>query len=281
MGYLTAALINLRTDKLTAARLAGLGSSGSGLGLGDGTFGLSLKSSDLATIVGASADPSIEAVEAPLVTQWPLAFETSTQFPRFFFRYFQALDQLGLAAQPLNAAINSLDTLMYFYNVTTGPFAWACLAAPDWRQAFIDAHNGSAPSPLNVYFECLTGASWGGTTFTNALAKDVKATGTDTVTAGYVIDPTKFAGGFAYLNVTALGGNGVVTVTGLDQAGNAETWTVTVTTTGRVLLVPSTHAYSLITKVTPTTGIATASGITSMTATVEANRPAGRTNPPV
>lgn len=216
---------------------------------------------------------------APIASSWPTPSTNAVIYKARYYSFMVGLNQLGQSASDQSSTISNFDTLEYWYNFGNGVTYWQCLNAPQWVTAF-NAIVGVNPNPLNCYFVCTQGGSFGGTTFTNALAKDIKATGTDTVTAGFVIPPATYAGGYAYLNVTAISGSGVVTVTGLDERGSAETWTVTATTTGTVLLVPSTHSYSLITKVTPSTGISTAGGITSMTAYVESHAPAGRTFPP-
>lgn len=273
MAAITASNVNALNDKFTAQSLALIGTLASTYGAGDGsTFGGSKKQFDLAAIVAAFNDVSQEAIAAALAGTFP-NYTASSLFKTYNQGWLSILNALGAASG--YTGVTSWDALLTYYNVTNGPYNWGALAPPDYLAAM--QAMGITPSPLNIYLEVLQGASWQGTTFTNALGKDVKATGTDTNTLGYVVDPTKFAGGFAYVNVTAITGSGVVTVTGLDQAGNAETWTATVSATGRVLMTPSTHAYSLITKVLT---IATAAGITAATLYIEANRPAGRTNPP-
>lgn len=271
MAAISAANVVLLLDKLTAQWSFLLGVSG-GNGVGDGTFGGSKKQADLAVIIAALNDVSQEAVLAPIASGFP-SYSAASQFKQQNGGLLTALNQAAVASGL--SGVGSWDQLLTYYNVTNGPFNWATLASPDYLAAMQAL--GPTPSPLNVYLEVLQGASWQGTTFTNALRKNVKATGTDTNTAGYTVDPTKFAGGFPFLNVAALTGSGVVTVVGLNQSGVSETYTVTISGTGRVALVPGTTSTDLITAVT---SVATAAGITAATMYVEANRPSGRTNPP-
>ena len=277
LGQLQPAFINSNTDKLCAMYDATLGTLGSGLGMGDGTtFGASYKQANLQTIVGAVSDVVIEASLAAITTGWPNCTGNEV-FYGLLYNYFAALNRLSLNSKTISATIVSLDTLMLWLNWGNAASYWQCLASPDWTLAYGAMSNGLAPNPLNCYFVCVQGGSYGGVTFTNALGKLVVVASTPTTTLGYTIPVANYAGGFAYANVTAVTGSGVLTVHGLDQQGSAEVWTYTVTTTGAVLLVPTNHPYSLISQVT---SVSVAAGITACTIYIEARAPAGRTYPP-
>lgn len=274
MGAISAANANALTDKLAAQWNFMLGVSG-GNGLGDGTFGSSSKQAALATIIAALNDIVLEAIGAPLVQNFP-SYTAASQFKQQNQSVLTVLNGLGVASNALGASVVDWDSLLYFYNVLNGPFGWAALAAPDYRAAMMAL--GVTPNQLNVYLEVLTGATWQGNTFTNALRKASIVASVNTQTPGYAIDFTKFAGGFPFLNVVSITGSGVVTAVGTNQSGAAENFTVNASAPGRVALVPGTVSTDLI---TTCTGLTAAAGITAMVAYVEANRPAGRTNPPV
>ena len=127
-------------------------------------------------------------------------------------------------------------------------------------------------SPCNLYYEVLQAV------YANALAKLVVA-GT-AFTAGVVVDQTKYAGGTPQINVTAITGSGLVTVTGTafnpatQQTVAGVTWTATASSTSVIALTPGTApSNSLIGAVS---AISVAAGITAGTIYVEAARPTGR-----
>lgn len=291
LGQLPAAAIVTLTDKLVAGYEAAAGTSGSGLGLGDGTFGLSKKMNDFANLVSGDGssiyglgDSALQAILDPLVQTFTAdsssSLGTIATLSRDFSSLFAGLDRAARNSAPLSATITSFDTLMSWLNYGNGSSYWQCLAHMDWAK-FYYAVKGIYPSGLNVYFDCRQGGSYAGTTFTNALGKLVVGTG---FTAGYIIPNAShtpaaigYAGGLAYANVTAITGSGLLTVNGLDQNGNAETWTATISAIANVLLTPSTHAYSCITQVT---GMSATAGVTAGTISIEAHAPAGRSVPP-
>jgi hypothetical protein len=120
------------------------------------------------------------------------------------------------------------------------------------QQVFLTVTN--APPLFRDYFEVIQGA-----TYPDALAKLEKVDGQaeSPLELGFEIDRDLYVGGQAWLNWSGQCDDQVVTVTGLDQDGEAETWTGTierpelgpVLTEGEVQLTPST-AGSLITEVT-------------------------------
>ena len=270
---LSAASIVLITDKMSADWIYSLGTSGTNYGNGDGTFGSSLSNSQLATIVTNLGDITQQGVLAPIASSWPTPSTNAVIYKARYYRFSNGLDQLGQMANDQSSTITNLDSLMYWYNFGNGVTYWQCLAAPQWVSAY-NAIHAVNPNPLNVYFVCTQGGSYGGTTFTNALAKFIVSG--SVYTAGYTIPYTTYAGGLAYWNFTGGSGSGTVTVVGKDQQNNTETWTVNQTgASGNLLMTPSTHAYSLITKVSSVTDAAGAG-----TGYVEAHAPAGRTYPP-
>lgn len=267
-------------DKLDAAWIAEVGTSASGLGLGDGTFGASAKQTGLATLVAGSGNIASQAVLAPRANVYPnntAALAFATQFSSFFSGLDQLSAQTGLAS--------NLDGLMSAYN-TAG--AWASMSPPEWVNIY-KAVRGVAPSPLNVYAPVVQGA-----VYTVGLGEYNKATTTFTAPTASVgvlnsssaIDITKYAGGFPTIQWTSGAGSGAVTITvaGQNQAGTAENFTLTgtwgsgaftATQTG-VALVPGTTATDLITKVTGYT----VTGMTAGIFFVNAIPPPGRTYPP-
>jgi hypothetical protein len=185
---------------------------------------------------------------------------------------------------------------MTWYNTGNASTYWQCMAPPEWYEMYYALY-GSRPSSNNVYLQVLKD----GTvtlrddddldvieTFTDALYHKVVVGSSVTVSqVGYDIDETKFAGGFCYARWTSGAGSGSVTITiaGLDQNGDNETWTLTgtwgagdfsATQTG-VIFVPSTRAYSLITSVTSVT---VSAGITDINLYVESRVSTGRIYPP-
>lgn len=253
-----------------------LGTSGSGFGMGEGTFGFSKKQSDMTGIVAGLNDVTQQAVLAPIVQTWPTPALTNTVYGTHLTAFFSGLDRVGAAANSLSATIRNFDTLQAWYNYTNASSYWQCLNHPDYRLLYSATHNGAFPNHLNVYFTVLAAGSYGGVTFTNALGKLVVPG--PTTTLGYTVDPTKYVGGPAYWTWTGGTGSGTVTVTGLDQNGSAETWTVSQSgASGSTVMTPSGHTYSLITKVNT---IVAAGGVTATTGYVESHTPAGRSNPP-
>ena len=274
---LTPAQASILTDKLTASWLATLS------GMGDGTYGASLKALDLQGIVSGSTsssfiDPTLESMLVPaavkIVNPTALAI-----WGGIFGPFTRTMDSVcTMSRLSVSTTINSLDTFLYWYNYLNGGTYWQCLCAPDWASAYLSAR-GVVPNPLNCYFPCLQGG-----TYANALGELVVGTG---FTAGYAINinpgaantTPAFAGGFPYLKVASITGSGLCTVNGLDQNGNAQVWTATISATGTTALTASgsTPTWSLITSVT---GISVASGISAGTIYVEAHAPTGRTYPP-
>lgn len=269
-------------DKLDAAWIAEAGTSASGLGLGDGTYGASAKQAGLATLVAGSGNIVSQSVLAPIAQAYPnntAALAYASQFRSFFSGLNNLANQTGVAT--------SLNGLLEYYDSGAGG-PWACMAPPEWVQIY-QAVTGSAPDPLTVYAPVPQGS-----TYTVGLGEYNKSTSTFTAATGPVgvlnssgaIDTTKYAGGFAQIQWTSGSGSGTCTVTvaGLNQAGVAENYVLTgtwgsgpftATQTG-VLLVPATTSTDLITKVTGYT----VTGMTAGVFYVSAVPPSGRTYPP-
>ena len=291
MSLITPAMVYKLLDDLDAMYLALWGTSGSGLGVGDGTWGASEQAQGtLSRISGATdtsfAVPNIQLVLLPAAIQLQAWCSQFSIYGSLAQKLVPAMSTLCAQANSVNGSILNIDTFMYWYNFLNSASYWQCLAPPDWTIMYPTVFGlGSAPNPLNVYFPCIQGHTYLGTTFTNALAKLVIAG--PTTTLGYVIPTANYAGSFAYAQWTGATGSGAcsITVHGLDQQGNSETWTLTgtwsdanfnATNTG-VALVPSTRTYSLISSVTSIT----VTGMTAGTMYIESRPPSGRVYPPV
>lgn len=264
-------------DKLDAAEIANLGTSASGYGAGDGTFGASAKQSGLATLVAGSGNIASQSVLAPIASVYPNN-TASIIYGAKFRQFFSGLNQL--ANQTGDAT--SLDGLMTYYNTGAGG-PWNCLASPEWIAAY-SAVNGVNPSRLNVYAPVLQGS-----TYTVGLGKYVVGTGFTAPTAsvgvlnasGY-INTTLYAGGFPYVQWSGASGSGSITITvaGYNQNGIAENfaWTGSfAASSAGVALTPATTSTDLI---TGATGFSITGTFTGATLYVTAQPPSGRTYPP-
>lgn len=264
-------------DKLDAAWIATNGTSGSGYGLGDGTFGGSKKQGDLATLVAGSGNISSQAILAPTASRFPNN-TAALNYAASFYGFYSGLNQLANAT----GVATNLDSLMAYYNSGAGG-PWNCLAPPEWINLF-NALTGVNPSPANVYAVVLQGS-----TYTNGLGKYVLGTGYSAPTpsvgvlnsSGY-IDTTKYAGGAPIVSWSSATGSGTctITVTGKNQAGTTEsyTWSGTFAASNAgTALTPGTTATDLI---IGTTNISTTGFTGTPTFYVGAQQPAGRTYPP-
>lgn len=285
MALLTPTQLYKVIDKLTATYQQVLGTGSNGLG--DGTFGASYKAIDLKNLVsGASdstfCDPDIQIPLSPATSRLSSDLTTSIVWGSISQRVMNALAALCSQATSVDARITDLDSYMQYYNFLNGVTYWQCLAPPDWYYMYYAARS-TYPTPRNMYFPVVQGGVVLGNTFLNALARYVIAT--TTLTDGFTIDYTKWAGGVPYIVWT--GGNGAgavsITVTGKNESGAVETFTASgtwgvgsyvATNTGIVLVGSSPN--SLITDVT---GVAI-SGMTAGNCYIEAHAPSGRTYPP-
>jgi hypothetical protein len=287
VALLNPTLLNLLTDKINTMYLDTLGSSSSGLGLGDGTYGASFRAQDLVNyITGLTnqsfCDPNIQSSLLPNAQGLPNTFLAKNAFGALISRELVALSGLCAQSVSVNSSIGNLNNFCSWYNFGNGVTYWQAMMPPDWLDIFSGTF-GFNPDHHNLYFQVKQGQTYRGTTFTYALGEYVVSS--TTFTAGYIVDDTKYSGGFAYAQWTGGAGSGVcsITVQGLDQDGNNETWVLSGTwndsnfqaTQAGSQLTPQTNAYSLITKVT---SIVT-TGLSAAMMYIEARPPAGRTYP--
>lgn len=254
-------------------------------GAGDGTFGASYKVETLMGLVTAGTDSSfadsdIQTTLIPSAAKLRTLLHVDNQFAAVSDFIF-TLSGICARAVTVDTTIGSLDTYLYWYNYLNAVSYWQCMAPPEFRDAYYACYR-SYPNLLNVYFPITEGGVWRGTTYTNALAKRV--IGTSTTTLGATVNRTKYAGGFCYAQWTGGAGSGActITVTGKDQNGNNETWTLAgtwsdanfVASQAGVALNPGT-SHSLITEVLT---VAT-TGMTTGTMFIESRPPTGRSWP--
>lgn len=268
-------------------------------GCGDGTSGASVAGANIRDICsGLSSsifiDPSLQTALNASAVSLVTDLNAKKVFSSRCSSFFSAVNQRASLSRTVSSSIVSLDKFMLWYNYSNAGTYWQCMAPPEWRDMFHAIYQ-TRPNPLNVYFPVIKDGEVTirndsdedeVLTFTNALWKAELVASVATDTLGHEIDETKYAGGFCYVRWTGGGGSGAstITVTGMDQNGDNETWLLsgtwgagdfTATQTG-VVLVPQTNAYSLITKVTDITF----SGVTDGTFYVEARPPSGRIYPP-
>jgi hypothetical protein len=238
-------------------------------GLGDGTSGASAKAQDIMNLLlnclnydelDALLRPTKSLLDASIYTNF-----VSGTVPVFLSALSNLCGRSGLSG------VSDLNTYATYYNLQDTT-KWQCLFNPVFRSVYSLWRGGTYPSAYNVYFEVLQGSQ-----YPNALRKLVVGTGQ---TAGYSIDDTMYAGGFAYLTWSGVSGSGTVTVTGTWRKpdGTTASGNGTVSVSGASgsasITPPFTNALIL-----SCSNIAV-SGITAGTLYVEARRPSGRTNPP-
>lgn len=247
-----------------------------------------------AAYLGLASTPQTKAADAQALI---IALADADQIGRLMKAantFYDAVAPLKMAEQPAQgvlaalddvcraaglAAVDTLDKYATYYNTGAGG-PWNCLFPMDFRSLHY-AGKRTYPSASNVYYEVLQAGSYGGVTFTNALAKFVvSGAGTGTTTDGVGIDSSAYAGGSPQINVTEVTGNGLVTVTGswrkTDGTIASGDGTVTISTTGRSAITPP-FSNALLLNVT---GITIAAGITAGTFYIETAAPSGRSNPP-
>jgi len=269
MAAITASQVLLVTDKSVAWWIALKGTNASGYGLGgpSSTAGAWKKGSEIEGIIAAFGDWDLSAV---LGTSARLLRDNSDSETAGGSIASALLSALNRACS--QAGITGADDLNTFATAkNTAVATWQCLFAPDFLDLYL-AVNGTAPSPWNVYFEILQGA-----TYANAMGKLVVGTG---FTSGATISSSSYAGGFGQVTASGITGSDTVTVGGTWRKpdGTTETGngTASVTGNGTVVLTPPT-ANDLLLSVS---SISAGAGITAGTIYAEALRPAGRTNPP-
>lgn len=246
-------------------------------GMGDGsstreaTTGESLAALQMKEMLEGSADSSFAVAELQtwLVSASLNLIPYISLVPTFLSHWsglLAAVSQACAQSSSVDSSIVSIETYQTWYNTGNGVTYWQAMAPPEWRTIAFGAFRGY-PTSNNVYFPCIEGGTvlaedddglLNLETFTNALLKVVRASSVDTLTAGKVIDPTKYAGGRPFVQWTGGAGSGAssIELTGLDQNGDIEVYTLSgtwgvgdfvATQTGAVL-TPTNNPNSLITK---------------------------------
>lgn len=287
MGILTSSQAFKVIDELVTAYNRALGSSGSGMGLGDGSFGMSAVGPILRGLIEGSGDSTfcdadLQKILAPLVIGLQGQALATAVFPNIWGPFVSAISTVASNARVVDASITNLDSFLAWYNYLNPSTHWNCLCPPEWYNVSLACFGGIAPKPKNIYFPVTLNGTVNGETFTHALGQVTYTTGSaGSFVAGKIVDITKYAGGFAYLKWTGGSGSGAwsVTVTGLDQDGNAETFTYSsgssIGSAGSVVMVPTNRAWSLVSKVTAIV----ATGVTGALFSIEGHAPSGRTYP--
>lgn len=267
MGVLAVADFNYYTDKLAAGYLAALGTSGSGLGLGDSTivsdasaFGLDRKMRDILNHLQALTDydQSHSLLEAAHNAKTNAPAELVV--PGIISNLFGALNA-DCAAAGLTG-VNSIDAYSTYWNLN-GPST--ALLAPEFSDLYL-LIRGVRPTLANVYSPAI--ANMGQRAFGGGFSD------------GTAVDTTKY-GGVALLQAQIsswAGTSGTLTVTGTNQAGQTgRTWTGTIAGNGNVTLTPGV-ATDLCADVT---GITLPGSLSAGTIIIAGLVPAGRSAPPV
>lgn len=277
MGLLTPTHANYLTDKITAMYLSTLGTSASGLGLGDGTFGASAKATDITNLVQGStqsvfADIDLEIQLCPAAKKMGTTATMNTLWQSIASGFIRTLNSVATRSRTVDPSISGFDAFLLYYNYRTATL-WQCLCPPDWGDAYGVALGSSVASWQNLYYEIKQGSSYKGTTFTNGAGKFIVGTG---YTAGSAV-PLTYAGGYAWAEWTGLTGTGTITVTGTNHDQIVETWTGNITgANSTIQLTPVNSVYSLLRTVTNIT----TTGVSAGTIYIEAHAPSGRANPP-
>ena len=282
MGQLTYTQLNTLGDQLCKNYMALYGSTGYGIGNASG--GVVKGMADIRDIVNGLNDATfrdadLQALFSSIAVQEVAKNTLKNVGATILTNWFNAISSACAQYGSYNniSTVSDIQTFMQYFNYGSGGNNLS-LQAPWWRDLYY-AVRSAYPDPKCVYFECLEGGSFQGTTFTNGLAKYDKATAT--LTDGYTIVYTNYAGGLPYIKWSGGSGSGACTITvaGKNQDNLAVNYTLTgtwadsnfnATNTG-VALTPSI-ANSLITDVTSVT----VTGMTAGTFYIESHRPAGR-----
>lgn len=283
-------------DKLAVALQHTWNGLGDGSEIREATFGASLIASQVKGILEGSDDNTFAVAELQAqVNQSALTIVRSVSalstFVSGWSRVMAAINQACAQSISVDSSIVGLESYLSWYNVGNGSSYWQALAPPEWRTIHYAAFR-SYPDPNNVYFPVVENGEviaededglFNIQTFADALYRVSRATSVDTPTAGFIIDPTKFAGGRCFAQWTGGAGSGAssITVEGLDQNGDAETWELSGTwgagdftaTQNGAAMTPVNNPHSLITKVT---GVVT-TGVTDYELLIEARPPLNRT----
>ncbi len=266
MPVLAVVDFNYYCDKLAAGYLAALGTSGSGLGLGDNTivsdgsaFGLDRKMRDILNhLEGLSDADQLHVLFEPFRNA-KLNAAVQAVVPGLVSNAMGALNA-ACAATGLTGVI-SIDTFASYWQ-NAGPST--ALLAPEFSDLYL-LLKGVRPTIANVFAPAQT--NMGQIAFGGSFAD------------GTAPDPTKY-GGAALLQAQTSGFTGTsstLTVTGVNQKGQSgRTWTSTCAGSANVTMTP-TVATDLCADIT---GITLPPNLTAGTIVIAGLVPAGRTNPP-
>jgi len=273
-------------DYVVSSYLRGLGTLASGLGVGPagGNFGAVQDLANVSSYLQTMAATYLAPVSAlsPSVIQIGNTMDAARIMAAQWAPFLTAL-QNHVNAGGITGVL-SLDQFLTYYNVGAGG-PWNALLNPNWSPLYIKwSGQTQGPSPCNMYFEVLQGS-----TYPDALAEfTITGAGAGSLTNGFAIDGTTYAGGFGYVNASGITGSGLVTVTGDSFAYASQTvqtgitWTATVGANGEVALAPGgsnpAGTHDLILSVT---GITIAAGLSAGTLYIEAHRPSGRSLLPI
>lgn len=267
MPSLTAARLAQITDLIAGAYAALLGTSGSGFGAGDGSFGWSAGlTATLAAISGTGDFPLMLKIGQPLNTA---AGKSAAAFIAGATLHNWYLAMNSQATSEGFTGVSDLKSLASYYNTGAGG-PWSALLSPvfdDVYAAVATPTSGTASlGPLNLYAPVIT--NMGSRTVGGSFA------------AGTAVDASSFAGAAAarlHFTGGAWSGADAVTVTGIARTGLGATVTgATFTTgdievfgTGSVLLSPTVAGEILLS----VTDITLPAAMTAGTATVSCDIP--------
>lgn len=195
--------------------------------------------------------------------------------------------QQQIASANAGSSIYTIDGYLQQLNCTNGVTFWQALMPPAFGLMWQDCFGGAQKiGQYNMWQEVLQSTLYAYALGGLAVSGNVFTAGFDISSAGL------YAGGFPYVNVTAVTGTGVITVTGTaynpasvgtstSPLVTGATWQYNLTSavTGEYALAPGgsspAPANSLIMKVT---GISVAAGISAGQLYVESHRPLSRAN---
>lgn len=259
-------------DDLIAVYVKGIGTSGTGYGLGnaDGSFGSTLAAANVKAQLTSMTSTDFIAAIAKKASNLYVGMDGPKILARSHIQPILASIDNHIRECELAAAVVDLESYLYYLNITHAT-KWQALMPYQWRDIYYKIKN-TYPDISNLYFEILQGS-----VYANGLRKHIVGTGN---TAGDSVDTTKYAGGFPKVIASNITGSGVVTVTGTQYNPATEaftagkTWTATVTGNGTfALAVGTADTDSLI---AACSSIAAAAGITVGTIYAEAHRPTSR-----
>ena len=295
MSVLSVANLNSIMDSVLHGYVKLVGTSGSGYGMGSGSYGTYDKIDDaVTTLAGAgNLDASVDFGRGLLALRD--AMIPATRFAEQARAFVSQLDRHFSRFGSSN--FSNTETFLKYYNTGSGG-TWTALQDRNWRTIYNAIRGGTTyPANYNLYFEVLQGTlDDAAHLYTNGLGKFV-ATGAGTgnftkaVVEGSLIDggsttgsvdSTKYAGGVGSLKVSGLTGTGNVTVTGIgfDPATRAvttsKTWITSVTANGDTAVVVGGGTAPANCLLVMVTNITIAAGISAGTIYVEGKRPTGR-----